>query len=280
MKESNEMATSGLQPELINIDSVRQESPFKDLFRINSVVLDTVTADMKINGYDPAFPMLVWDGIILDGHTRHKAAQNVGLNQVWIVNYNLTDIEQALKIAIASQLDRRVLADCDIYRLVIALDRVLQPESGTTEAKRIPDKTADMLGPYRSKIAAVRYIAAHVTEEVRQQVEDDKFSINRTVKSCREVTGEIKKRKISGKPRYGKLIRLLDSASKLSTEDELTKDLVDLKTKFEVKRTEWETEKLAAKAAKKAAREAAKAAKKRGQMATGKPVVKNCGKVA
>lgn len=281
MNHNDSSVTAGLKPALVSVDAVRQELPFQDLFKIQPAVLDSITADMRVNGFDPAFPMLIWNGVILDGHTRHVAAQNVGINQVWTVNYDLASVEEALQVAIYSQLDRRrKLTDSDIYRLVVALDRELPPKSGTTDEKgeSVPDKTAALIGTYGSKVAAVRYIAAHETEDIRQQLENGEFSINHAAKACREAAGETKKRKVSDTPHYGKIIKLLESAVKLSKTDESAKDLAVLKTGFEVKRTAQAAAKLAAKAAKKAAREAAKAAKKRGQVATSKPVIKNCGK--
>ena len=48
--------TSGLQPELVSLDAVRQESPFKDLFRIQPAVLELITEDMRCLLYTSPSP--------------------------------------------------------------------------------------------------------------------------------------------------------------------------------------------------------------------------------
>jgi len=274
--------TSGLQPELVSINEVRQESPFKDLFRIQPAVLELITEDMRINGYDPTYPLLIGNGVLLDGHTRHQAARNVGIDKVWVVDYNLADVEQSLRVAIASQLDRRKLTDADTFRLTLAVDQALPPESGTTDekGKKAPDKTVELIGSYGSKVGKVRYVNTHSTPEIRANLENGEYSLSQAARACREIAGKSRKRTGGDQPKFGRINTLLDLAIKMAKADELAKDLADLKVKCEAKVT---AQKAAEETAKKAAKEAAKAAKlaaKSGQVAISKPVVKNCGKLA
>ena len=85
-----------------------------------------VLADMQDNGFDPAHPIIVRmeTDEIIGGHTRYKAACELGLNQIYVAMHSFDTEEAALAYAIADQVNRRNLSDADILRLVERLDQV------------------------------------------------------------------------------------------------------------------------------------------------------------
>ena len=56
--------------------SIKTKEPFEGLFPVENHILNAVVADMKKNGYDPNFPVIIWKGknICIDGNTRLMAA--------------------------------------------------------------------------------------------------------------------------------------------------------------------------------------------------------------
>ena len=66
------------------ITDLKVEKPFSTLFPVGEDTLEGIRMDMESNGYDDAFPIIVWEekGIVVDGHTRFNAALAVGLETV------------------------------------------------------------------------------------------------------------------------------------------------------------------------------------------------------
>ncbi|MGQ9628668.1 MAG: hypothetical protein ACUVV0_17410 [Anaerolineae bacterium] len=76
-------------------------------------------------GYDQSQPILVWDEgrAVIDGHTRLKAAQEVGIDDVPVYYKSFATEDEALAYAIHLQRNRRNLTDAEIIRCIEALDR-------------------------------------------------------------------------------------------------------------------------------------------------------------
>ena len=79
---------------LMHILDVHTAAPFKDLFTIKPSVLADITDSMKKNGYDEAFPLILWaghGGVLVDGHTRLQAAKDAGVLDVAVVMHDFAD---------------------------------------------------------------------------------------------------------------------------------------------------------------------------------------------
>ncbi|GAB1482149.1 hypothetical protein MASR2M78_09640 [Treponema sp.] len=89
-------------------------------------------ADMKANGFDASKPVNVWkkpDGtrVLIDGYTRVRAAEELGLLRVTAYEKTFTSEDEALAYAIHTQRDRRNLSDAELLRLIELVDR---PQTG------------------------------------------------------------------------------------------------------------------------------------------------------
>ena len=82
MKEASKVLQGAKQKDIL-IDKLKMAPPFKDLFPVDPQKVDMIAKHMRSSGYDPSFPIVVWDSsnsrgphdlIVLDGHTRLKAA--------------------------------------------------------------------------------------------------------------------------------------------------------------------------------------------------------------
>ena len=65
--------------------SLKMEEPFRNLFPIRQTVLAEIIDDMNVNGFDFGHPIVVWKMIVVDGHTRLKAAIAAGLETVPVI---------------------------------------------------------------------------------------------------------------------------------------------------------------------------------------------------
>lgn len=134
------------------VDSLIVRPPFSDLFPIDSGVLDRITQSMREEGFHESKPIEVWgpEGVVVDGHTRLRAAKAAGLHRVPIAYLSFDGEAKALEWAMANQRDRRNLTNEAIYRRYKAVD-ARKSENGR------PAKTGSMdpvsSGPSREATA-------------------------------------------------------------------------------------------------------------------------------
>jgi ParB family chromosome partitioning protein len=159
------------------LDQIVKAEPFASLFTIRSEVLAAIKADMKDKGFDPSKPVNVWkkpDGtrVLIDGYTRVRAAEELGLLRVTAYEKTFTSEAEALAYAIHTQRDRRNLSDAELLRLIELVDR---PQTGfntpvapigATEAKtpKTAAITADSIGVSARKVERARAVLSDPEE--------------------------------------------------------------------------------------------------------------------
>jgi protein gp37/ParB-like chromosome segregation protein Spo0J len=151
-----------------------------------------VVASMRERGYDPAEPLVVWDGhgLVVDGHTRLAAAREAGLARVYVDARVFGDKRDALEYAIRRQRDRRNLSPQElgafVARAVETLDRV-KPEGGKArqllasgEASRGKSaaETAAALGVSRAQIERTRAVLRSDNAEKKAQLRAGQTTVN------------------------------------------------------------------------------------------------------
>jgi ParB family chromosome partitioning protein len=161
------------------LDQITKAEPFASLFAIKAEVFEAIKADMEANGFDPSKPVNVWrkpDGtrILIDGYTRVRAAEELGLLRVTAYEKTFASEAEALAYAIHTQRDRRNLSDAELLRLIELVDR---PQDGFRSALAsfdanggTPSKTAsitaDALGTSASKVERARVVLSDPEEAV------------------------------------------------------------------------------------------------------------------
>ena len=161
------------------LDQLTKSEPFASLFSIKPEVFEAIKADMGINGFDPSKPVNVWrkpDGtrVLIDGYTRVRAAEGLGLLRVTAYEKTFASEAEALAYAIHTQKDRRNLSDAELLRLIELVDR---PQTGfntpvapigATEGKasKTAAITADAIGISARKVERARTVLSDPEEAV------------------------------------------------------------------------------------------------------------------
>lgn len=196
--------------EMMNVSDLTVRDPFASIFPIGADTLDAIRQSMEAGGYDPVFPIIVWQGenAVVDGHTRFAAAKAAGLEQVPVMVKAFDSEEDAVLYAFHIQRNRRNMSDDDILRCLELLDRVHRADE-TAENEEAPKLTrketnemrAKELGISSDKVNKARKVLEHGSEEIRESVNSGEKSINKAFKEVQEMrreSGEIK-----GKPTTG-----------------------------------------------------------------------------
>jgi ParB family chromosome partitioning protein len=230
------------------ITELKVEAPFSTLFPVGEDTLEGIRLDMESNGYDDAFPIIVWKekGIVVDGHTRFTAALAVGLETVPVLIRNFEDEDDAILYAFHLQRNRRNLADEDILRCLQVLDSIDTHREGggegdkRTRREKIKERASE-LGTSESKIDKARKVMEHADDAIREAVETGEKSINQAFNEMQEMrreSGELKGRSTSFLAcgaRYNKTLgKLIEEITRIRDEGweqvSIEKALLDVET--------------------------------------------------
>lgn len=169
------------------------KEPFSSLFPIKDVVRKAILEDMTKYGFDESKPIDVWNGIVIDGHTRLSCALELYIKKIPIYVHEEFDSEDiALEYAIHSQASRRSLTDSELLRCIEELDkRKTKAEAGSMKGKKqaSPDasfsegksakRTAELVGTSQGKVERARKVLDDADEDTKEKVKSGKISINK-----------------------------------------------------------------------------------------------------
>lgn len=147
---------------------LRTELPFRSLFGRSQGLVDRLAESIRRNGYDPAFPIVTWNLVVVDGHQRLAAAKAAKVRRVWCVPLEFGSEEEALEYAIRCQRDRRNLTDAEIASALEVVDKrktagrpAAELASHEANSGKSADATAALLGTSRAKVEKCRTIMEH-----------------------------------------------------------------------------------------------------------------------
>ena len=224
------------------------KKPFNSLFDINETVLEAVISNMKENGYDPAFPAVLWGNIMLDGHTRLEAAEALGMKEIPVEVKEFYDEHEALEYAVHNQRNRRNLSEAELLRCITLIDAPLTfAEAGkkgslslseTSQAQgATAKKTAKILGIGKSKVADARIVKSDKAA-VKKVVSGEK-TIHAAAKEVKEQAKAKKKDTKQDKPEVPKKTRLDAVALVFKERTQSTVELIVLTEDADIVFEEW-----------------------------------------
>ena len=177
-------------PQDVIPQQLRTAPPFSDLFPVKMATLGAITESMEQGGFDQAEPIVVWDDLVIDGHTRLGAALAAGIPRVPVVYHDFEDEDEAIQYAIKRQRDRRNLTDNDLLRCLDVLDKRKDRSNNFNADPKAPhgaldepggksaDTTAELLGTSTRKVERARAVLDHASDDVKAQVLAGEKSIN------------------------------------------------------------------------------------------------------
>ena len=194
-----------LNTTLVDPDTLSTRKPFSKLFPIHEETLAAISQDMEANGFDPVFPLVVWqeENIVVDGHTRFAVARKMHLDQVPVVFKSFEDEDDALLYSFHVQRNRRNMSDNDIVKCLALLDNMQRKDESEQKTTRREENEAHAkaLGISPQKVDKARKVMEHGSPDIREQVESGEKTINKAfneVQDQRRESGEIRGRQTDG----------------------------------------------------------------------------------
>jgi ParB family chromosome partitioning protein len=191
---------------LIKITDIVRKEPFSNLFDINLNTLESIAVNMRNNGYDFAFPVILWGNILVDGYTRTKAAEEAGLEEIPCEQKEFKNEHEALEYAMHNQRDRRNISEAELLRCISVIDTPMsKTEAGAVRGeKKTPShkQTAKTLGVGESVVTDARTVLKD--EKVTEEVKEGK-------KTLREAAEEVRSRKRKPKETISEALTKVES---------------------------------------------------------------------
>lgn len=219
--------------ELRKPEMLKTREPFKSLFPTPKAVWEAVFNDMRVRGYDPAFPIVTWDDTVIDGHTRLEVAKQLRKG-VYVVEKGFASTKAALEYAVHCQRDRRNLTPEGLMKAVAAIDveemekaearqKELAGSRGKTLASRdakVPTgkssaATGKALGVSASQVERARAVNRPDTpQEIKDKVDKGEVSLEKGAELARQAKKGEKEDPRPKQPKFiGQLKRALDRGS-------------------------------------------------------------------
>lgn len=192
----------------IKPDRLKLDPNLAGLFPVREADLTAVTESMRERGYDQAEPLVVWRSvdILVDGHTRLRAAQDAGVERVCIDERPFEDLKDALEYAIRRQRDRRNLTPEELsgfqFRALAALERVtrqgqrtdLPSREGKSAEPRPEDRhtrtsaaeAAAQVGVSRATAERAYAVLASDQDEVKDQLRAGETTVNGAYRAVKQ----------------------------------------------------------------------------------------------
>jgi ParB family chromosome partitioning protein len=171
---------------MMRTDEIKTDPVLERIFAIKEETLAVIIKSMKESGYDKAEPIVIWKGknIVVDGHTRLKAAITAGIMEIPVEEKELASLDEAREYTKKRQINRRNLNQSEIFEAAAELQNK-EERDGTGRAAEI---LAKELGISATTVHHARAVAASAPPEVIDRIRQNKISINRAYNLTRKKT--------------------------------------------------------------------------------------------
>jgi ParB family chromosome partitioning protein len=171
---------------MMRTSEIKTDPVLERIFAIKEETLQAIITSMKESGYDKAEPVVIWKGknIMVDGHTRLKAAIAAGITEIPAEEKEFVSIGEAKEYTRKRQINRRNLNQSEIYEAASEL----QNKGERDGSGRAAEILAKELGISATTVHHAKAVAASAPPEVIDQVKQNKMSINQAYNLTRKKT--------------------------------------------------------------------------------------------
>jgi ParB-like chromosome segregation protein Spo0J len=218
--------------QMMDPKEIKTHPRFKGLFKIDDDLMESIRTEMVVGGYYASQPIVLgtWPGqeepVLIDGHTRRRAAIAAGIKEVLVVIEELADEDGALQYVANVQTKRRPTDDWVRYQLITELDKLMDRggDRRSSQAKSkgphgpvetsystSAERTAALVGCSSRTVKRARRVRKEGTPEILADLKKRKISINQADKLIAS-EGKTDKRNVNSSVANDKeaMVRLTD----------------------------------------------------------------------
>ena len=141
------------------------------LFENDRGVVEKIREEMIERGFDKSEPLVTWNGTVVDGHTRLKAALEAELEKVLVEEKDFADVEAAKIYTLRRQLNRRNLTAAALLEIAALLDAM-------KNGGKAKHEVAKDLGVGRTTLYRAQEVNRKAPEPVKERIRQGDLTIN------------------------------------------------------------------------------------------------------
>ena len=189
--------------EMMDITKIKTKAVFSELFDRAPEIKNAIENSMSKDGARSYKPLIMWNNILVDGHTRLGAAKAAGIKQLPVVRLEFKDGDEAIEYAIAVQVGRRNLTTPERIKLVMHFHK---QETELAKKRQGTLASSDANHGKAAEIVAEKLMlsSSMVERIVRLVKSGDKYLLEQVNKGKLTLYGACKK--LSGKNKEGQKV--------------------------------------------------------------------------
>lgn len=178
----------GTLSKLVPTENITVNETLSKTFSINEKTFNDIKESIEKEGFRKEEPIVIAqlkDGTVLgvaDGHTRLKAAKELGLDEVYVTYRTFETLEDAQQYTKDRQFKRRNLSQAEIYGYAAELENV---EEKTGEG-RATERLAKEIGVSASTLQHARTVAKKASDEVKEKIKNNEMTVNQGYQTVRQ----------------------------------------------------------------------------------------------
>lgn len=178
----------GTLSKLVPTENITVNETLSKTFSINEKTFNDIKESIEKEGFRKEEPIVIAqlkDGTVLgvaDGHTRLKAAKELGLDEVYVTYRTFETLEEAQQYTKDRQFKRRNLSQAEIYGYAAELENV---EEKTGEG-RATERLAKEIGVSASTLQHARTVAKKASDEVKEKIKNNEMTVNQGYQTVRQ----------------------------------------------------------------------------------------------
>ena len=173
---------------MLKLSEIEIDSEFSKAFDVKDEVKEKIKKSMQETGYDKSQPIVVWENdenkyIIVDGHTRRKAALELGMDEIPVFIMQFDSREDAHFYTHKRQVERRNLSQKELMKAI-----ELQPKKMARDGSgRADEKLAQELGVSTSTITHANFVMKNASDDDKEDIKNEKKTINQVYNEIKNI---------------------------------------------------------------------------------------------
>jgi len=184
--KTNDIDWPGCNCLSMEITNIKINEEFSSIFPIKQELVDKIADSIIKNGYDKSQPLLIWEYedekfYLVDGHTRMKAAEKLGLETIPVIIMPFNTFKEARCYAVKRQVERRNLSQSEL------LEAAKQLANKTTRdgSGRSAEILSKELGVSSSTLVHTKAVIDKASEDDINAIKNGKETINSVYQKIR-----------------------------------------------------------------------------------------------
>ena len=176
---------------MMKLDKIVVQKEFSKMFSIKKQLLNKITKSILEEGFDKSKPVALWEFkeqefVLLDGHTRMRAAENAGLKEIPAIVMQFNNIDDAKLYTYKCQALRRNLTQQEIMEAV----KLLGNKKNRDGKGRSVEKLSKEINISPSTLVHAKTVSERASEEDLNDIINDKKTINSVYQKIKKPKNE------------------------------------------------------------------------------------------